>query len=53
MLRQQLLRVLDNGSFRTNAERLRTEALGLPTPAEVVPALERLTGAHRKGTVDR
>jgi UDP:flavonoid glycosyltransferase YjiC (YdhE family) len=47
-LRDQLARVLADPSFSENAARLRTELSGVPTPNEVVPALERLTVAHRK-----
>jgi hypothetical protein len=37
------VRVLEDPSFRANSMRLRTEVLGLPTPNDLVPALERLT----------
>ncbi|HCT79840.1 MAG TPA: hypothetical protein DGT23_25400 [Micromonosporaceae bacterium] len=46
-LRDQLVRILADPSFSENAARLRTELMGVPTPNEVVPALERLTAAHR------
>jgi len=46
-LRGQLVRLLDEPSFATAADRLRHEILGLPSPNEVVPALERLTAANR------
>jgi glycosyltransferase (activator-dependent family) len=46
-LREHLLRVLKDPSFKENAVRLRTEMLGLPTPNDVVPALEKLASAHR------
>ncbi|MDI1461447.1 DUF1205 domain-containing protein [Catellatospora sp. KI3] len=46
-LTQDLNRVLTDQSFRDNALRLRTEVMGLPTPNDVVPALERLTREYR------
>ncbi|TDC54724.1 activator-dependent family glycosyltransferase [Actinomadura sp. KC345] len=45
-LRAMLLRVLDEPSFARNAGRLRTEMLGMPAPADIVPLLERLTVEH-------
>jgi glycosyltransferase (activator-dependent family) len=46
--RECLVRVLDDPSFRANAERLRNQWLGMPTPNELVPTLERLTAQHRR-----
>ncbi|MGW6605113.1 activator-dependent family glycosyltransferase [Streptomyces sp. NPDC055036] len=46
-LRESLLRVLNEASFRRNAEKLRTEALSTPSPNEIVPVLERLTDRYR------
>lgn len=46
-LRKDLLRVLEDPSYAANAARLRREALGMPTPNEIVPVLERLTRAHQ------
>ncbi|MBW4721835.1 activator-dependent family glycosyltransferase [Saccharothrix obliqua] len=46
-LRAGLVRVLDDPSFRHNAERLRAEWAAVPTPNDLVPALERLTGQYR------
>ncbi|MFD3543582.1 activator-dependent family glycosyltransferase [Streptomyces sp. NPDC058662] len=46
-LRAALVRVLEEPSFRTSADRLRREVTGTPTPADIVPVLERLTAAHR------
>lgn len=48
VLRADLLRVLGDESFARNAQRLRTEMLGMPSPVEVIPALERLTRQHRR-----
>ncbi|MET8260570.1 activator-dependent family glycosyltransferase [Micromonospora sp. NPDC005205] len=47
-LREDLMRVLKDPSFKENAVRLRTEMMGLPTPNEVVPAVEKLTAAYRR-----
>lgn len=49
-LRKQLVRVLDDPTFAENAARLRTEMLGMPSPNDVVPVLERLTAAYRDPT---
>ncbi|WP_407550890.1 activator-dependent family glycosyltransferase [Streptomyces sp. Pv4-95] len=46
-LREKLVRVLEEPSFRDAAERLRREALAEPSPNETVPILERLTAQHR------
>ncbi|GAA3961083.1 DUF1205 domain-containing protein [Actinomadura viridis] len=46
-VRDMLTRVLEEPSFAANAARLRTELLGRPTPAGLVPVLERLTAEHR------
>ncbi|TDC44519.1 activator-dependent family glycosyltransferase [Actinomadura sp. KC345] len=45
-VRRALLRVLDEPSFARNAGRLRTEMLGMPAPADIVPVLETLTAEH-------
>ncbi|OLF11301.1 activator-dependent family glycosyltransferase [Actinophytocola xanthii] len=50
LLREQLVRVLDDPSFARNAERLRVEQAAVPSPNEVVPLLERLTAEHRART---
>lgn len=42
-------RVLDDPAFAARADRLGRETAGVPTPAELVPALERLTAQHRAG----
>ncbi|MFG2760512.1 activator-dependent family glycosyltransferase [Streptomyces wuyuanensis] len=47
-LRDMLVRVLEEPSFTTRAQDLRREMLGTPSPREIVPALERLTRAHRR-----
>jgi glycosyltransferase (activator-dependent family) len=46
-LRSRLVRLLDEPSFTSAAAQLRIEARSEPTPAEVVPVLERLTAQHR------
>ncbi|MFF5265347.1 activator-dependent family glycosyltransferase [Actinomadura viridis] len=46
-VRDMLVRVLEEPSFAANAARLRTELLGRPTPADIVPLLERLTEENR------
>ncbi|MEU2117277.1 activator-dependent family glycosyltransferase [Streptomyces sp. NPDC016459] len=48
-LRTMVTRVLDDPSFARAAARVRTEMLGTPTPAGIVPVLERLTAARRTG----
>jgi len=50
VLRDQLLRLLDEPSFAENAARLRREMVGTPTPNDIVPLLEKLTAEHRKPT---
>ncbi|MBA9007737.1 activator-dependent family glycosyltransferase [Thermomonospora cellulosilytica] len=47
ILRDSLKLVLEDPSFAANAARLRTEMRGMPTPSDVVPALEKLTADHR------
>lgn len=46
-LRDYLMKVLKDPAFGTNAARLRDEALEMPTPNDVVPAIEKLTAGHR------
>ncbi|MFF4159682.1 activator-dependent family glycosyltransferase [Streptomyces sp. NPDC001678] len=46
-LRAQLVRLLDEPSFARNCARLRTEMVGTPSPAGIVPVLEQLTAEHR------
>lgn len=46
-LREHLVRALEDPEVAANAERLRREARAMPAPNEIVPALERLTDAHR------
>lgn len=46
-LRAMLVRVLEEPSFAENAARARAEMLGTPSPAEIVPLLEKLTAEHR------
>lgn len=47
-LREGLSRLLAAPSFRGAAEALRGELLAAPSPAEIVPVLERLTRRHRR-----
>ncbi|WUH98249.1 activator-dependent family glycosyltransferase [Spirillospora sp. NBC_00431] len=49
-LRAMLTRVLNEPGFHHNATRLRTETLATPTPAHLVPTLEKLTQHHRPRT---
>jgi glycosyltransferase (activator-dependent family) len=46
-IRDRLARLLAEPSFRESAARLRQEMLGEPTPAELVPLLEKLTAEHQ------
>ncbi|MET9682303.1 nucleotide disphospho-sugar-binding domain-containing protein [Streptomyces coeruleorubidus] len=46
-LRSMLLRVLHTPSFARAAAALRTASLAAPSPADLVPVLERLTTAYR------
>jgi UDP:flavonoid glycosyltransferase YjiC (YdhE family) len=46
-LRERILRVLDEPSFRENAARLQQEILAMPAPNDVVPLIEKLTAEHR------
>ncbi|MFI9203892.1 nucleotide disphospho-sugar-binding domain-containing protein [Streptomyces sp. NPDC053048] len=48
-IRRELLRVLDGPSFQEGTERVRRDWLAAPSPAELVPALEKLTAEHRGG----
>ncbi|XVQ84304.1 nucleotide disphospho-sugar-binding domain-containing protein [Microbispora siamensis] len=48
LLRDSLKRVLEDPSYARNAARLRTETRGMPSPNDVVPALEKLTNEYRK-----
>ncbi|ATY11992.1 activator-dependent family glycosyltransferase [Amycolatopsis sp. AA4] len=43
-LREQLLRLLEEPSFATAAEKVRAQVREVPAPAQVVPELERLAG---------
>ncbi|MFD2472103.1 activator-dependent family glycosyltransferase [Amycolatopsis silviterrae] len=45
-LRAQLLRLLDEPSFATSAEKTRAQVLETPAPARIVPELERLAGVQ-------
>ncbi|MDT0441421.1 nucleotide disphospho-sugar-binding domain-containing protein [Streptomyces johnsoniae] len=46
-IRAMTSRLLADPSFRAGAAALRSDLLGAPGPAEVVPVLERLTAHHR------
>ncbi|MGJ9423294.1 nucleotide disphospho-sugar-binding domain-containing protein [Aeromicrobium sp. CF3.5] len=46
-VREGLHQVLDTPSYATNAARLQREWAGIPSPNEIVPALERLTAEHQ------
>ncbi|MCW2931929.1 MAG: kedS10 [Actinomycetia bacterium] len=46
-LRDHLMKVLKDPAFGNNAARLRDEAGEMPTPNDVVPAIEKLTAGHR------
>ncbi|ALG09442.1 activator-dependent family glycosyltransferase [Kibdelosporangium phytohabitans] len=46
-VRELLLRVLNEPSFRESAQRLRAEMLAMPSANELVPHLEELTAKHR------
>ncbi|MEV7383898.1 glycosyltransferase [Streptomyces lydicus] len=46
-LRAMVTRVLEDPSFAHAAARVRTEMLGTPMPAGILPVLERLVDAHR------
>jgi glycosyltransferase (activator-dependent family) len=48
VLRDRVGRLLEEPSFRENAERLRQEILATPTPHDLVPVLQRLTEEHRR-----
>ncbi|MET9297618.1 activator-dependent family glycosyltransferase [Streptomyces sp. NPDC003077] len=48
-VREAVVRTLEDPSVADAARRLRDEVLSEPTPAAVVPELERLTRAHRRG----
>ncbi|MFD0395287.1 glycosyltransferase [Streptomyces nogalater] len=49
-LRTRLERVLGEPSFGTAAQALSDTIAAEPSPSEVVPVLEELTGRHRPGT---
>jgi glycosyltransferase (activator-dependent family) len=50
-LRRNLRRVLEEPSFRDNADRIRSEALATPGPIDIVATLECLTERHRRVAV--
>jgi UDP:flavonoid glycosyltransferase YjiC (YdhE family) len=46
-MRSQLVRILDDPSFRAGARTLYRESLASPSPRDIVPVLEKLTAQHR------
>ncbi|OII63364.1 hypothetical protein BJP40_24480 [Streptomyces sp. CC53] len=46
-LQKDLLRLIEEPSFRLGARALHDDMLAAPAPADVVPVLERLTAEHR------
>ncbi|MGW2257225.1 activator-dependent family glycosyltransferase [Streptomyces sp. NPDC001780] len=46
-VRAHLVRLLEEPSFATAAAALREDMLGMPTPRELVPVLQKLTADHR------
>ncbi|MEU8584211.1 activator-dependent family glycosyltransferase [Streptomyces abikoensis] len=49
-VRERVVRLLTEPSFRERAAALRDETLALPTPNQLVPRLEELTARHRRAT---
>lgn len=47
-MRKQIVRLLEEPSFRTGAEAAYADSLAAPSPNDLVPILERLTAAHRR-----
>jgi UDP:flavonoid glycosyltransferase YjiC (YdhE family) len=47
-LRSALVRLLEEPRFRDGARRLKGRMRAMPSPAEIVPTLERLTAEHRR-----
>ncbi|MFI1169750.1 nucleotide disphospho-sugar-binding domain-containing protein, partial [Streptomyces sp. NPDC020801] len=47
-VRSALTTVLNDPAYTRNATRLRTETRGTPAPADIVPALEKLTARHQQ-----
>ena len=50
-IRAAVVRLLQDRSFRANAQRLRQEVLTMPTPNELAETLENLVAGHRAGAV--
>ena len=48
-VRDNVVRLLEEPSFREAAQRLREEVVAEPTPNEIVPVLEKLTAENRVG----
>jgi UDP:flavonoid glycosyltransferase YjiC (YdhE family) len=51
VIREHLLRLLNEPSFRAGAQRLRAEFLAQPSPNDFAGRLEELTAQHRRGAV--
>nr|AHA81994.1 Arm25 [uncultured bacterium] len=47
VLRDSLVRLLEEPSFRTGAARVQADFLATPSPNEIVPRIEALTAKHR------
>jgi UDP:flavonoid glycosyltransferase YjiC (YdhE family) len=48
-VRAAIVRLLEDGTIRANAQRLRQEVLAMPAPNELARTLEELVVAHRAG----
>ncbi|MFD1832743.1 MULTISPECIES: nucleotide disphospho-sugar-binding domain-containing protein [Streptomyces] len=46
-IRDRIVKVLEDPSFREGAERIREEWLATPSPVDIVPVIEELTRRHR------
>jgi glycosyltransferase len=46
-IRKMIMAVVDESSYQDGAQAIHAEWLAMPSPADVVPSLERLTAAHR------
>ncbi|MGW0826090.1 activator-dependent family glycosyltransferase [Streptomyces sp. NPDC002845] len=46
-LKSQLMRILDEPTFQDGCTQLHEDMLASPSPADIVPVLERLTALHR------
>ncbi|GAA2282025.1 DUF1205 domain-containing protein [Nonomuraea roseoviolacea subsp. roseoviolacea] len=48
-LRGRIVGLLDDPSYAAAAARMRAEVVGMPSPNDIVPVLERLTLLHKEG----